>query len=76
MTIRVKTIWPYAPRGHKGYCCDSCIEDSNEGYGDLHPLCCCLDKRPFEVAERQWEAWLSGMHGEDAETKWLAATRQ
>ena len=46
------------PRGHKGFCCADCIDERNEGYiyFDLW-ICCCLDKRPTDVAKREWERW-------------------
>lgn len=50
------------PIGHEGYCCDGCIQESNEGYGLLDPdTCCCQDKRDYDTRAVEYEAWLEAV---------------
>lgn len=30
---------------HRGLCCDSCLNDQDEGYYDTWPRCCCRSER-------------------------------
>lgn len=55
----------YRPLGHLGPCCDSCIGemlDYEEGITDhdhdMHPLCCCRDKRSYDEAQEEYDKWL------------------
>lgn len=33
-------FWVHSDQ-HRGLCCDSCIEDENDGYGSMRPEHCC-----------------------------------
>ena len=42
---------------HDGPCCGSCIDEANEGYSQMYPLCCCRSKMDDDEATALRKRW-------------------